>query len=295
MKERNRALVLLHFIVFLWGFTGILGKELNFSVTVLVFLRMIVALVSIAIYKYFWKKSFVVSRFDLIKLLFVGVLTAAHWLCFFYSIHISNVSTALAVISTTAFFVALISPLFTRKKFVWKELALGSLVTAGVAVIFNVEMEYAWGIVFALLAALFAAIFSSFNGRFIRTIHASNIALYEMLGGTAVLIAVITIQGEWNIITELSTYDWLLVILLGTVTTAFAFIASVNVMKHLSPFSCAIAINLEPVYTILLALLFYGQSEYMRPLFYVGAVLILSSVWLESLLRKGKPTKPSGR
>jgi drug/metabolite transporter (DMT)-like permease len=295
MKERNKALVLLHFIVFLWGFTGILGKELNFSVTVLVFLRMVVALFSIAIYKYFWKKSFVVSRFELIKLLFVGVLTAAHWLCFFYSIHISNISTALAVISTTAFFVALISPLFTRKKFVWKELALGTLVTAGVAVIFNVEMEYAWGIVFALLAALFAAIFSSFNGRFIRTIHASNIALYEMLGGSAVLVAVITIQREWNIITELSAYDWLLVILLGTVATAFAFIASVNVMKHLTPFSCAIAINLEPVYTIVLALLFYGQSEYMRPLFYVGAILILSSVWLESLLRKGQPTKLSGR
>lgn len=159
MKERNKALVLLHFIVFLWGFTGILGKELHFSVTVLVFLRMMVALVSIAIYKFFWKKSFVVSRFDLVKLLFVGMLTAAHWLCFFYSIHISNVSTALAVISTTAFFVALISPLFNRKKFVWKELALGTLVTAGVAVIFNVEMEYAWGIIFALLAALFAAVF----------------------------------------------------------------------------------------------------------------------------------------
>jgi drug/metabolite transporter (DMT)-like permease len=116
--------------------------------------------------------------------------------------------------------------------------------------------------------------------------HASNIAFYEMLGGSAVLIAVISIQGEWNIIAELSTYEWLLVVLLGTVTTAFAFIASVNVMKYLSPFSCAIAINLEPVYTIVLALLFYGQSEYMRPLFYVGAVLILSSVWLESLLRK---------
>jgi drug/metabolite transporter (DMT)-like permease len=107
-----------------------------------------------------------------------------------------------------------------------------------------------------------------------------------MLGGSAVLIAVISIQGEWNIIAELTTYDWLLVILLGTVTTAFAFIASVNVMKYLSPFSCAIAINLEPVYTIVMALLFYGQSEHMRPLFYVGAVLILSSVWLESLLRK---------
>jgi len=286
MKERNKALVLLHFIVFLWGFTGILGKELHFSVTVLVFLRMMVALVSIAIYKYFWKKSFVVSRFDLIKLLFVGVLTAAHWLCFFYSIHISNVSTALAVISTTAFFVALVSPLFTRKKFVWKELALGTLVTAGVAVIFNVEMEYAWGIVFALLAAFFAAIFSSFNGRFIRTMHASNIAFYEMLGGSVVLIGVISFRHEWQIVAELSSYDWFLVILLGTVTTAFAFIASVNVMKYLSPFSCAIAINLEPVYTIVLALLFYGQSEYMRPLFYFGAVLILSSVWLESLLRK---------
>lgn len=286
MTERNKALVLLHFIVFLWGFTGILGKELSFSVTVLVFLRMLVALISIALYKYFWKKSFVVSRFDLIKLLFVGVLTAAHWLCFFYSIHISNISTALAVISTTAFFVALISPLFSRKKFVLKELALGALVTAGVAVIFNVEVEYAWGIAFALLAALLAAIFSSFNGRFIRTIDASNIALYEMLGGSAVLVAVITVQGEWNIVAKLTSYDWVLVILLGTVATAFAFIASVNVMKHLTPFSCAIAINLEPVYTIVLALLFYGRSEHMRPLFYVGAVLILSSVWLESLLRK---------
>lgn len=229
-----------------------------------------------------------VSRFDLIKLLFVGVLTAAHWLCFFYSIHISNISTALAVISTSAFFVALISPLFSRKKFVLKELALGALVTAGVAVIFNVEVEYAWGIAFALLAALLAAIFSSFNGRFIRTIDASNIALYEMLGGSAVLVAVITVQGEWNIVAKLTSYDWVLVILLGTVATAFAFIASVNVMKHLTPFSCAIAINLEPVYTIVLALLFYGQSEHMRPLFYVGAVLILSSVWLESLLRKKK-------
>lgn len=286
MTERNKALVLLHFIVFLWGFTGILGKELNFSVTVLVFLRMLVALISITIYKYFWKKSFKISRRDLFKLLFVGVLTAAHWLCFFYSIHISNISTALAVISTTAFFVALISPLFSRKKFVLKELALGALVTAGVAVIFNVEVEYAWGIAFALLAALLAAIFSSFNGRFIRTIDASNIALYEMLGGSAVLVAVITVQGEWNIVAKLTSYDWVLVILLGTVATAFAFIASVNVMKHLTPFSCAIAINLEPVYTIVLALLFYGQSEHMRPLFYVGAVLILSSVWLESLLRK---------
>jgi len=146
---------------------------------------------------------------------------------------------------------------------------------------------YVWGIFFGLLSAFFAATFRSFNGIFIREISATAIAFYEMLGGVLVLFFILVWRGEVSLIADIRINDWLLLILLGTVTTAFAFIASVEVMKQLSPFSCAVAINLEPIYTILLALWLYGNSEYMQPMFYVGAVIILLSVWLNT---KTKPT-----
>jgi drug/metabolite transporter (DMT)-like permease len=280
--SRSKSLLLLHIIVFLWGFTGIIGKELQFSVYVLVFLRMAIALVSIGVYARVFSKSLKLPGRDIFKLLVVGGITAAHWLCFFESIHRSNVSIALSVVSTTAFFVALISPLYNRKKWNIKELFLGLFVVVGVSLIFQAEGVYVTGIVFGLLAALFAATFSSFNGIFIRRISATSIAFYEMLGGSLVLFITLLLRGEVKLIAEISGNQWMLLLLLGTVTTAFAFIASVEVMKQLSPFSCAIAINLEPIYTILLALWLYGSSEYMQPLFYVGAGIILLSVWLNT-------------
>lgn len=283
MKPRTRALLTLHFIVFLWGFTGILGKELHFSVFVLVALRMLIALASIALYAVFTKKSLVLPRRDVFKLIGVGVLTALHWCSFFYSIHQSNVSTTLSVISTTAFFVALISPFFTKSKLKWKELSLGVLVIAGIAIIFSSGFQYATGIIFSLIAALLAAVFSSFNGRFIQRLSATNIAFYEMLGGSIIMVGIITFNREWDVVQAITAFDWMLLLLLGTATTAFAFIASVHVMKHLSPFTCAMAINLEPVYTIVFALLIYGSSEFMSGLFYVGTCIILTAVWLESI------------
>lgn len=284
--SRSKSLLLLHIIVFLWGFTGIIGKELQFSVYVLVFLRMAIALVSIGVYARVFSKSLKLPGRDIFKLLVVGGITAAHWLCFFESIHRSNVSIALSVVSTTAFFVALISPLYNRKKWNLKELFLGLFVVVGVSLIFQAEGVYVAGIVFGLLAALFAASFSSFNGIFIQRISATSIAFYEMLGGTMVLLVVLLLRGELQIIGDITSVQWMLLIILGTVTTAFAFIASVEVMKQLSPFSCAIAINLEPIYTILIALWLYGSSEYMQPMFYVGAGIILLSVWLNTK-RKG--------
>jgi len=280
--SRSKSFLLLHVIVFLWGFTGIIGKELQFSVNVLVFLRMAIALVSIGLYAFLFNKSIKLAVRDIFKLIVIGGLIAAHWLCFFESIHSSNVSIALSVVSTTTFFVALISPIFNRKKWNLKELFLGLFVVLGVSLIFQAEGIYVAGIVYGLLAALFAATFSSFNGIFIQRISATSIAFYEMLGGTLVLLVALLMRGEFQVIGEITGKQWLLLIILGTVTTAFAFIASVEVMKQLSPFSCAIAINLEPIYTILFALWLYGSSEYMQPMFYVGAGIILVSVWLNT-------------
>lgn len=280
--SRSKSFLLLHVIVFLWGFTGIIGKELQFSVYVLVFLRMAIALVSIGLYAFLFNKSIKLAVRDIFKLIVIGGLIAAHWLCFFGSIHSSNVSIALSVVSTTTFCVALISPIFNRKKWNLKELFLGLFVVLGVSLIFQAEGIYVAGIVYGLLAALFAATFSSFNGIFIQRISATSIAFYEMLGGTLVLLVALLMRGEFQVIGEITGKQWLLLIILGTVTTAFAFIASVEVMKQLSPFSCAIAINLEPIYTILIALWLYGSSEYMQPMFYVGAGIILVSVWLNT-------------
>ncbi|MFM7769690.1 MAG: DMT family transporter, partial [Bacteroidota bacterium] len=281
-------LILLHIIVFLWGFTGIIGRELQFSVNVIVFLRMAIALISIGLYAWLFSKSLKLEKVKIVKLIVVGGITAAHWLCFFESIHRSNVSVALSVVSTTAFFVAVMSPIFNGKRWNAKELFLGLFVVIGVSLIFRSEGVYVWGIIFGLLAALFAATFSSFNGIFIREISATAIAFYEMLGGVFVLFFVLVWRGEVSLIADIRINDWLLLILLGTVTTAFAFIASVEVMKQLSPFSCAVAINLEPIYTILLALWLYGNSEYMQPMFYAGAGIILIAVFAEAVNRKRK-------
>ena len=274
--SRSKSLLLLHIIVFLWGFTGIIGKELQFSVYVLVFLRMAIALVSIGVYARVFSKSLKLPRRDIFKLLVVGGITAAHWLCFFESAKVSNVTVS----------VALIPPSHHRKKWNIKELFLGLFVVVGVSLIFQAEGVYVAGIVFGLLAALFAASFSSFNGIFIQRISATSIAFYEMLGGTMVLLVALLMRGELQVIGDITSMQWMLLIILGTVTTAFAFIASVEVMKQLSPFSCAIAINLEPIYTILIALWLYGSSEYMQPMFYVGAGIILLSVWMNTK-RKG--------
>lgn len=287
MSPKNRALLLLHFIVFIWGFTGILGREIDMPAIPLVGWRTLIAAVSLFLFMAIQKIPFAISPQRLWRYAFVGALTAAHWICFFGSIKASNVSTALAVISTTSFFVAFISPFMLRTKFVKTELLLGLMVVAGLGLIFRFEPQYKTGIVLSLLAAFLAAAFSIQNSRFILSDDPIRISFYE-LSFAAVFVALFqTIspyQDHGFVLPD--AYNFVLLLLLGVIATAFAFVQSVKVMKQLSAFTCALTINLEPVYAIVMALFIYGESEHMRPEFYFGTVILLGTLVVHQFIQK---------
>lgn len=286
-NPRTANLLLLHFIVFIWGFTGILGKEISIHALPLVWWRTSIAAISILIFAVLVKRSLRVSFNGLLQLAGVGLLTAAHWICFFTSIKVSNVSVTLAVISTTAFFVSIVSPFINKTKFLWYETILGVVVIFGLGLIFKFESQYTEGILYALAAAVFAAIFSSFNANLVKRYRATLIGFWEMLfafGGVTVFL--LFSGGLSSDIIFISQRDIFLLLVLGVICTGFAFIAGIEVMKVLTPFTCSLTINLEPIYTIAFALLLYGESEYMSPQFYLGAVVIVSTLFLNIWLKR---------
>lgn len=228
------------------------------------------------------------------KIILAGVLIAAHWVTFFHSIKISNVSVTLACVSTGAFFGSLIEPIVYRRKIDISEILLGLLVVAGLYLIFRFEGEYLSGILTALLSAFLAACFQVINGRLVKGNSPFRITFLEMLGGFLAISVYLAVTGKltstaWN----LPAMDWIYLLILGSVCTAYAFIESVAVMRELSPFTVLLSINLEPVYGIVLALIIFGSEERMDPLFYVGAAIILSTVFADVLLKRLRKRKQS--
>lgn len=284
---RLSALATLHLIVFIWGFTGILGELISLDAAPLVWWRTLIAALSIALYAIWTKRSLRVSLKAALQFGAIGLITAAHWIFFFAAIKESNVSTALVVLSTNSFFVALVAPAISKSKFRPYELLLGLVVIAGLSLIFHFEPQYKVGIILSLAAAFCAAIFSSYNSVFVKKYEPTTIAFYELgtafIGVTAYLA--LSTDGI-GVVGAIKKYDIYWLLLLGTLATAFAFIKAIDIMKVLSPFTCAITINLEPVYTIIFALLIFGEKEYMSPQFYLGSVLLIGTLFLESVLKQ---------
>lgn len=280
-------LLLLHFIVFIFGFTGILGKLISIGSGPLVWWRMTIALAGIFVYVLLSRISLRIPKRTKINLMLTGIITGAHWIAFFESIKVANVSVALACLSTAAFFTALIEPIFFRRKISGMELLMGIGIIAGLALIFSFETQHAWGIVLALIAAFLAAVFTVLNGIFIRNYKPSQISAYEMLGGVLAVSAYLLLRGNLqpeNLL--LSTEDILWLLILGLVCTAFAFVASVKVMETIRPFTVSLSVNMEPVYGILLAWLIFGESEKMTAGFYFGAFIILATLIFNAYWQK---------
>ena len=245
-----------------------------------------IAFLALLIYLLITKKPFEKSLKKIAIFILVGILVGAHWATFFQAIKVSNVSVTLTTLASTSFFVAFLEPLFFKRKIIWYEVLFGLLVVIGLYLIFSFEAKYKIGIVLALISAFLAAIFSVVNGRLIIQSTASQITLYEMLGGV-LGISVYTYFFEDVIIGAFSpTYlDVFYLLILGIICTAVAFVVSVSVMKILSPFTVSVSINMEPIYAIILALLLFGESEKMTLGFYFGAALILSTVIGNGLLK----------
>lgn len=224
-----------------------------------------------------------------------GAIIALHWITFFHAIKISNVSITLACMGSGAFFVALLEPLFFRRKIALSEILMGLFVVIGIATIFSSEAEYSNGIYVGLLSASLSALFSVINGKLVQKEAPSVITVHELFGGWLAIALVLLVSiatGNRSVESIIPIgMDWVYLLLLGVVATAYAFIQSVEVMKHLSPFTVVLSINMEPVYGILAAYFILQDSENMSPEFYFGTLIILSSVisngWIK---RKRKRT-----
>ena len=198
----------------------------------------------------------------------------------------SNISVTLACLATGAFFTSLLEPLFYRKKIVWYEVLFGLLVVVGLYIIFNVEAQYIEGIIIALISAFLSALFAVINSKFVKEHNPTLISFYE-LGGGLVFFSFLLLftNSSTSTFFKLSSEDLIYLFILSSVCTAYAFIASTAIMKFLSPYTVMLTINLEPIYGIILAVLVYKEKETMSPNFYFGALIILLSVVLNSVIK----------
>ncbi len=276
----------LHFIVFIWGFTAVLGALISLEAIPLVWYRMGIATLIIFIFLKFRKENLKFSFKALMGFAMAGIIIALHWLTFFSAIKASNVSITLAVLSTGAFFASLLEPLIYGRKIILYEVLFGLVVVVGLYVIFDVEGSYTLGIVLALISAFLSALFSVINGKFVLKHKASAISFYELMFGVLGITIYLAFSGKFTIeFFTVSKHDWIYLVILASVCTAYAFIASIHVMKWISPYTVMLTINMEPVYGIILALIILGDSENMSPQFYYGAGIILLTVIANGIIK----------
>ncbi len=276
----------LHLIVFIWGFTAVLGALISIDAIPLVWYRMGIAFILIFLYVKIRKIKLQFSRLTLLGFFIAGFIIALHWITFFAAIKVSNVSVTLAVLSTGAFFTSLLEPIFYRRKVIWYEVLFGIFVIFGLYIIFEVESQYVTGILLALSSAFLSALFSVINGKFAVKYEASAISFWELLFGTLCITLYFFANGSFDReFFTVSSSDWLYLFILASACTAYAFIASVHVMKWIKPYTVMLTINMEPIYGILLALLILGDAENMSPQFYYGALVILATVIANGIIK----------
>ncbi|ARV07874.1 EamA family transporter [Polaribacter sp. SA4-10] len=291
-ESRFKNYLLLHLIVFIWGFTAILGALITIDAIPLVWYRMCLAVVFIVIYFILKNKSFKVDAKGIVKFLITGIIIALHWIFFFKAIKVSNVSVALVTMSTGAFFTSLIEPIFFRRKIKSVEILLGLFVIVGLYIIFNFESQYKLGIIYALIASFLGALFAVLNGLFIKKYTASIISIYQLLFGALFITVYLVYSNAFTApFFQLKNSDWFYLVLLSSICTAYAFIASVKVMKYLSPYTVMLTINLEPIYAIILAIFIFGDKEKMNPAFYFGAGIVLFVVLLNGIIKNSATIK----
>ena len=272
--------------MFIWGFTAVLGALISIGAMALVWYRMLIASLVIFVYIKIKGISLKAKGKTLLGLAGVGVLIALHWLTFFGAVKIANVSITLAMMSTGAFFASILEPIFYKRKLIWYELVFGLLVIGGLYLIFEVETRYTEGIIVALISALLAALFTLFNGKYAKKHDSVMISFYELLTGALFITVFLAVTNRFDAsFFQVQQTDWIYLIILATVCTAYAFIASVKVMKHLTPYTIMLTTNMEPVYGIILAFLILGDAEQMNTGFYFGAILILLTVILNGILK----------
>lgn len=283
MKISTPDFFRLHFIVILFGFTGILGKLVTLPAVEMVFYRTLLAAIGIGIFLLIMRRSPRVTASDARALLFTGSIVGIHWLSFFVSGRIANVSVSLVGFATASFWTSLLEPLFTRSRVKHLEVFLGLFVVVGLGIIFGSGFTYSVGLWVGILSGLSCAIFALINARLVKRIDPYVITFYEMIGSMGSIALFLPIyRDRWadDGLLRLvpAGMDWVWILLLAWLCTVYAYSAAVELFRRISVFLFQITLNLEPVYGILMALVVFGEAEQMTAMFYIGAFVIFCAV-----------------
>ncbi|MBK86952.1 MAG: EamA family transporter [Flavobacteriaceae bacterium] len=277
----------LHLLVFIAGFTGVLGELISLEAIPLVWYRMLIALIMIFIFIKLRRIKLSISIAGFIKFFFVGVFIALHWITFFAAIKLSNISITLAMFSTGAFFTSLIEPIIHKRKIINYEILFGFIVVVAVFMIVHTKIEYIFGIILGILSAFFASLFSVMNGKFVELYNPSVISFYEFISGVFIISIFLSFSDNGFDVSffNLSIADWIYLLILASVCTAYAFIGSIYVMRYITPYSVVLTYNLEPIYGFFLAVIFFPNTELMSPLFYFGTAIIIATILLNGFIK----------
>ena len=279
----KKALLQLHIAVFLAGFTAILGKLITLNEGLLVWFRLLITVGTLGIMLYYQKRIKTIPWGDMLKIFGVGVIVALHWVTFYGSVKYGNVSVALVCFSATGFFTAFFEPMILRRKLSVIEIGLGMMAIAGIYIIFDFHPQYKLGIIFGILSAMGSALFPIFNKRLLVVYEPKTLTLYELGGGLLALTVLVPLYlqkfpASYYVPTAT---DWLWLFVLAWLCTVLSFDLQLNALKKVSAFTANLTYNLEPVYGIILAFIFFKENENLHREFYLGVLLILLAVVLQ--------------
>ncbi|MEY4114894.1 MAG: hypothetical protein RLZ76_1587 [Bacteroidota bacterium] len=281
----KKAFLQLHAAIFLAGFTGVLGRLIELNEALLVWYRMMFASIALLILYFSTKKISKANLHDTSVLMGIGGIIALHWVSFYGSIKYANVSVSLVCFSAIGFFSAILDPLISKRKFEWIELFLGGVVIIGIYLMFHFDPRFRIGILFGIVSSLLAAVFPILNKQMMQKHQPETITLYEMTGGFFILTVLLPFYLAYfptqQLLPTIPDFLWLLV--LSLFCTVLAFNLSVRSLSKISPFTVNLSFNLEPVYGIALAFIFFKEYKEVGLSFYIGIAIIFLTVVIQTL------------
>ena len=289
----KKALLQLHAAVFLWGFTGVLGRAITLDSTMLVWWRLLITMISLwVLYLILGKAKYINWKAGLLISL-IGTVQALHWVTFYASIKLANVTIALTCLSTTALLASLIEPLILKKNFDLVEILLGLFAIAGILIIYNTHLQFSIGIIVGLVSAILTVLVSVLNKKIIDTYQPEQITLYQLTGGFVGLTLVLPLfqfffHGNYSMP---GSWDWVWLIILSWFCTILTFFLYIRSLKSISAFTMNLTLTLEPLYGIILAFIIYQENKEVSTWFYLGFALIAVAV----LFHMWRILKPVGR
>lgn len=293
-KSTTRAWWQIHFCVLLWGFTAIIGKAITLPALPLVWWRMVAVTASVLLIRQFWTGLRLLTARTGMTYAGIGVLVSVHWVTFYGSIKLSNASVAAVCMAVTPVFIAFIEPILTARPFDVRELIFGIAIVPGVAlVVGGTPASMRSGIAAGIISAFILAVFSTLNKRFVHLGGPITVTGLEMAAGAAFLMLMSPLlPASESIFIVPDRHDTVLLLALALGCTLIPFAVSLVAIRHLTAFSAALAVNLEPVYAIILAIIFFGEQRQFDGAFYVGVAIILGVVFVHPLFARTAPLNP---